>query len=164
MAVRAKSPSKSSKAAAAAKGSADDLAVLNSDVPTTIAGRKLVMREYGFIEGMRLQGLYAPFVTDLYNSMRDSADVPLHEVIELLGRHTDQVAELISIAADVELNWVRGLDDVNGMNLMYLWWNVNCPFFMRRVFDRRSAELAVEKVRAGETSMPSSSSTDTAPQ
>jgi len=164
MAERAKPPAKRKQAASAADAGAQDLAVLNPDAPAKIAGRQLVMREYGFIEGMRLQNLYAPFVNDLYQVMRDSPDVPLHEVVELLGRHVDAVEELMAVAADVELDWVRGLADVDGMNLLYLWWNVNCPFFMRRVFDRRSAEVAVEKARAGAMSTPSSSSTGTAPQ
>lgn len=155
---------KASPAASAAVAPASDLEVLHPERSATIAGRSVTVREYGFIEGLRLQTLFAPFADDLYAGLKSGGGAQLDEIIESVGRHADLIAELIAISADVEVEWVRGLDDADGSNLMFLWWTVNAPFFMRRVLGRLTTERVLAKARAGATSMPSSSSTDIAPQ
>lgn len=156
---------KADSAAVAATGSGeDDLQILHPERLATIAGRQVVVREYGFVEGLRLQGQFLPFADDLYACMKDTRSAELNEIIELIGRHADLVTELIAISADVEVDWVRRLNDTDGSNLLFLWWAVNAPFFVRRVFGRLSADLALAAQRVGATSMPSSSSMDTAPQ
>lgn len=142
----------------------DDLEILNPERPVTIAGRDLVLREYGFIEGLRLAELYAPFVDDLYEQLAAGGVVPtLDEIVDLIGRHHTDIVKLVAISADVEEAWVMGLSDRDGMNLLYVWWVVNSHFFMRRVLDRLAAQRALARAVAGATSTPSSSSTDTGP-
>lgn len=147
-----------------AAGGADDLNILHPERSVTIAGRSVVMREYGFIEGLKLQPLYQPFVDELHDAVVDTGVPALSQIIGLMARHTDSIEQLIAIAADVEVEWVAGLGDRDGSNLLYLWWAVNAPFFMRRVFDRIAADRAMAHQQGGETSMPSSSSTDTSQQ
>ncbi|PKM31731.1 MAG: hypothetical protein CVV07_01050 [Gammaproteobacteria bacterium HGW-Gammaproteobacteria-11] len=142
-------------AVAPAADGADDLAILHPDLSVKIAGRAIVMREYGFIEGLKLNPLYKPFVDDLHDQVVSGGVPPLNEIVGIMANHTDSIEQLIAAAADVELDWVRGLNDKDGSELLYLWWTVNAPFFMRRVFDRIRADRAVAAARAGATSTPS---------
>lgn len=144
-----------------AAGGADDLEILHPERSASIAGRAVTMREYAFIEGLKLHPLYQPFVDELHAVVVDSGVPPLSQITGLLARHHESIKQLIAAAADVEVEWLNGLSDRDGSNLMYLWWAVNAPFFMRRVFDRIAADRAVAHHHAGEKSMPSLSSTDT---
>lgn len=143
---------------------ADDLAVLYPELPLTIAGEAIVVREYGFIEGLRLRPTVAAFVADLGVLMRSQPIV--EDVYDLLGTHVDaiQLAIAVSISRDVE--WVRVLNDKDGDQLVQTWWTVCGPFFMRQLV-RRAYETALAKGRttpnAGETSSPPSSPADSAP-
>lgn len=129
---------------------ADDLEVLHPERVATIAGREVTVREYGFVEGLRLQSLVGPIVADLEGLL--GAGLPsLEAVLELLGRHAEAVARLMAVAADVDEEWVNGLSQDDGYLLMMLWWGANGPFYLRRAAMQRMAAAA----RAGATSMPS---------
>ncbi|MDF5999802.1 hypothetical protein P4050_15915 [Pseudomonas aeruginosa] len=49
----------------AAQG-ADDLQILHPEREIEVAGRKLTVREYGFVEGLRLRPMIQPLLDDLY--------------------------------------------------------------------------------------------------
>ena len=57
-------------ASAPAEVGADDLEVLHPDRTATIAGRAVTMREYGFIEGLKLAPLYKGIVDDIEQIMK----------------------------------------------------------------------------------------------
>lgn len=141
---------------------ADDLEILHPERSTTIAGRAITMREYGFVEGLKLAPLYGAFVDALQVKVLADGVPPLHEILDLVAAHHETIVELVAIACDSPPDWVRGLNDQDGMNLLYLWWAVDAPFFMRRVFDRIAAAKVVEAVRAGAMSTQSSSQPTTA--
>lgn len=151
----------------AEEAGSDDLQVLNPDQGLIIKGRKLTVREYGFVEGLGLRPLIQPFLDDLYAvTIIQKGVPPLEAIIGVLGKHADLVAELISISANVEVEWVRVLPPRQGNALMYAWWTANGPFFVDAVMDRIRGELAVEadrKARAGQTSTRPSSPEDTEP-
>jgi hypothetical protein len=149
-----------------ADAGADDLEILHPEREATIAGRRLVVREYGFIEGLRLRPLMQSLLDDLHQLLEQGGDAFTLEAIEsVLGTHTDEVIELMAIAADVEPNWVATLNDQDGMHLLHLWWTVNGPFFVRRSIARLQAErVAAASRTAGATSTPPSSPADTEPQ
>lgn len=138
-----------------ASDGADDLGILNPHRSAEIAGRQVTAREYGFIQGLELAPLYTPFVDDLYAQCDPNGEPPdLQQVIAILGKHHKAVEQLIAASADVEVEWIRGLDDFMGMRLLYMWYGANAHFFTRRVYDRRSGEIAVKAARAalaGET-------------
>lgn len=153
MATRAKKKSPSS-ATGAAPG-ADDLEVLNPNGQITVAGQKLIVREYGFIEGLRLESKIKPFVDDLHAEVAHQGVPPLEDIVVVLGLHADLIEELIATSCDVEQSFVHGLNDQEGRRLMFCWWHVCGPFFMTRVFDRIRAAKAAAAVAAGATSTPS---------
>lgn len=125
------------KAIPAPEPGAEDLTVLHPDQTLMIAGRELTVREYRFIEGLRLQPLFEPFLNALYASLNDTDRVPeLHQLVQIMGQHQEQIMELVAISAQVEPDWIEQLNDEDGMQLLYTWWAVNAGFFMRRIGSR----------------------------
>lgn len=122
-----------------------DLEILYPDQPVKIAGRNITVREYRFVEGLRLQPLYADFINDIFERVKGGEQPEMHHVIELLGRYESQLIELIAASADVSVEWIAELSDDDGMHLMYVWWTVNVAFFMRRVHSRIAASRVLEK-------------------
>lgn len=155
------------KAAPVQDAGAEDLQVLHPNRTLSIAGRDVTIREYGFVEGLGLRPLMQPFLGDLYAVTKVAGLPDLEAILGVLGKHAEVVAELMAIAADVELEWVHQLPPRQGNALLYAWWTVNGPFFVDAVMDRIRGELAVEeqrKARAGQTSTQPSLPEGTEPQ
>lgn len=151
-----------SKKKAAPEPGADDLAVLHPDRSLSIAGRKITVREYGFIEGLGLRPIAQPFLDHLHAAVSTGQVPELEEVLVILGSHAKAVEHLVACAADVQPDWVAGLNQDDGYHLLMVWWEVNGPFFIRSVFNRIRAERAVRSQHAGATSTQSSSLAATA--
>lgn len=137
---------------AGAASAADELSILHPDGSFELAGRQITVREYGHIEGLRLQAWAKPFFDDLYERMAlGSAPPNAYQVKDLFAAHADLVMRMEALAADVEPEWVEGLKDSDGELLMAVWWRVNQSFFFRRVFERAMAERQARR-SAGDTS------------
>jgi len=141
---------------------ADDLNVLHPDLPAKIAGRSIVVREYGFIEGLRLRPLLQPFLDDLHAVTVGGGLPELEGIVAIIGKHADAISEAICVATGVELEWLESLSQDDGQHLLMLWWSANGPFYIRSVFQRIVAERAVTTRHAGEASTQPLSEQDTA--
>lgn len=150
------------KPEASEKG-ADDLQTLHPERSATIAGRPVTVREYGFIEGLGLRPKAQPLLDDLYAQIADGHIPELEEILVLLGTHHKLIEELVATAADVEPEWVAGLNQDQGYQLLMMWWGANGPFYVRSAFNRVVAKKAAEAVRAGQMSTPPSPPQDTEP-
>jgi hypothetical protein len=150
---------------AAATAGADELNVLHPEREVTIAGRRIVIREYGFVEGLKMRAIAQPFVDALYALVAPTSSAPsFSEVESLLADHSDCVLELMARAADVEREWIENLSDSDGYYLMQEWWIVAGNFFIRRVVQRLAIERAA-RLRVGHASTtPSSEPAMGAPQ
>lgn len=148
-------------ASAKKEDGADDVAILFPDRQATIAGVAVTMREYRWVEGLRLQALIAPIVEQLANLTEQGrlTEVASHEA--LFVDHVDALPLLIATACDQPVDWVNALSDRDGRNLRLLWWTVNVPFFATRVTDCLLARQLTQL--AGPTSSPPSSAPDTTP-
>lgn len=83
---------------------ADDLEILHPDRTVEIHGRTVTMREYGFVEGLKLRATMQPFLDDLHAMVvNDRGLPPLDRIIDVLASHHSLVVQLIAQAADVEL-------------------------------------------------------------
>lgn len=153
MAKKVKAPAVASQASAAGD---DDLVILNPHQAITIAGRAIVVREYGFVEGLRLQPLTQPIMDALFEAVGGGSPPELELVLGILASHYDALIALICASADVDAEWIHSLGQDDGYALMLTWWTVNGPFFIRRVVQRQAAQRAVENLRAGQTSTPPS--------
>jgi len=139
-----------------AKAGEGDLAILYPERKTTIAGRSITMREYGFVEGMQLSALVEP-VADALSDVAFAAGESLTPAAlrPAFAGHLDAVTTLIAAACDQSVEWVRGLDDADGQALMLLWWVTNADFFVRRVIEAITVRQ-METASDGQTSTPSS--------
>ncbi|WP_158271549.1 DUF6631 family protein [Pseudomonas sp. HMWF032] len=142
---------------AAAEG-ANDLQLLHPNLVATLNGREVTVREYGFVEGLRLQPLLQPFLDDLYELIKADTLPPVDQIVGLIGRHKDAVLEALAVSADIELAELQALkSQYEGRTLLMKWWTANGPFFYRCVLDRILAERQVADLRAGATSTARSS-------
>lgn len=127
---------------------ADDLEVLHPERLLTIAGREITVREYGFVEGLRLLPLAEPIIASLQGDM--ARGVPTFDsVMGTIAEHADVAVQLMAIAAGVDVEWIESLGQNDGQALMMIWWSVNGPFYMRT-----AATRAAVAARAGATSTP----------
>lgn len=149
------------KEKAAAPGD-DDLQVLHPESKAVIAGRSITMREYGFIEGLKVRALAKPIIDSILAAVRENRIPDVDEIQYILTEHAESVGRLIAQAADIEPEWVLELEDqYAGDQLMAMWWGCNGPFFLRKAIDQRRQEILVKSMRVGQTSTPNSSPTGT---
>jgi len=152
----------------AMEDSQDDLEILHPDAEITVAGRQLTVREYGFIEGLKLRGKMQPFLESLRSLTATPAVTPIDRILDILAEHQAAVTELVAVSAGVEPEWIESLNDQDGSALVFTWWAVNSPFFVRQLQNRMINELlkplpAAVPMSAGVTSTPPSSPTGTTP-
>ncbi|MGH1447879.1 MAG: DUF6631 family protein [Pseudomonadaceae bacterium] len=158
MATRATSKKK------AGKPGADDLQVLHPELPVkNVGGRDLVVREYGFIEGLRMRPIIEPMLKDMEALISLDGQPTNDQVLDLMGNHIEEFQELLAVASDTDVAFVAGLNQNDGTRLADAWWLVNGPFYWRTAISR----VAVARVQAkaaktaGATSTPPSSGTAT---
>ena len=140
------------EAAPVAAPGADDLEVLHPEREVTIAGRQLVVREYGFVEGLKLRPLYAPLIEGLLPLLADREVLELDQILDLLAEHAERLPALVAKACDQPVEWVAGLGNEHGHHIMLIWWGVNGPFFVRSAAGHLHNERMRAKRCAGATS------------
>ena len=143
-------------APASETAAADDLAILHPDRTLVLGGRTIVLREYGFFEGLDVADRAAGFIADLIAASDDGALRYAH-VRRLFGRHRAVIPAIAAQAGDVEVAWLEALppDDLE----LYLatWFAVNAAFFVREVLaELREAQLLAAGASAGAISSPDS--------
>lgn len=145
---------------------ADDLTILHPDLELELAGRKVTVREYRFVPGLRVRAKAKPLVADLQAQI-ETGEALTEDVIDILAKHEALVRELIlESIEEADADWIESLDDHDGQQLLLAWWGVNGPFFLGQIV-RRLADRAVFKARLaaasdGATPSPSSSQPATA--
>lgn len=152
----------------AADKAAGDLSVLKPDRNTTVAGRPIVMREYGFFDSLELLPLLEPILVDLEDQAKAGAPWPdFNSVPSFLGNHANVLVHLIAKSASVEMEWMRGLTAEQGYELVWWWWIVNGPFCKRcaekRLVTAHVMEQQAKRQAAGQTPSTTSSLPATAP-
>jgi hypothetical protein len=138
----------------------DDLAILFPDRGVVIAGVAVTMREFRWVEGLRLQSLIAPIVGRLADLAEQGKLMEAAALDALFMEQAEVLPLLIATACDQPVEWVNTLSDRDGSNLRLLWWTVNVPFFVPRVSDELQVRLL--KQTDGPTSSPPSSPPATA--
>lgn len=145
----------------AANAGADDLAILCPDRTVTIAGVTITMREYRFVEAMRLGAPLAAITTALTAAVAAGAAATVTAFDGVFVEHADVMPMLMATACDQPESWVRGLSDKDGARLLQVWWSANAGFFSRRVVRHLLDQAALES--AGQMFMQPSPAPATGP-
>lgn len=133
-----------------------DLAVLYPELPDTVAGVPVVMREYTFVEGMQ-HGVQIAAVTAAFRKVMSESGAPsLEQMDAAFAVCVDEVMHLVALACDQPEKWVRSLNDEDGRQLRAMWWAVNAHFFARRVTESVVWALEMQRHSVGATSSPPS--------
>lgn len=142
----------------ASKDADTDLEVLHPDRDITINGESITVREYGFVEGLRLRSLMQPLRDSLHKLMVGGVPA-LDQVIEVIAEHHETVLQLMAASIDRDVEWFDKLKPEEGDYLLLIWWTVCGPFFMRSVQNR----LIADKVKAARIAASSAGETSTPP-
>ena len=156
---------------AGAAAAAAELDILHPDRQIRLRDRLLTLREYGYIEGLQLQGGIKPLLDELYALFSRDAPPPRVDEVrdDVFAKHAlslqwllaqsmtpypDEPAGLEQFASEVAANakFVNSLDDIEGDQLFSVWWAVNGGFFIRRYRARLLAEVVASHVRSASSS------------
>ena len=149
--------------AADAASVADDLAILHPDRTLVLGGRTIVLREYGFFEGLDVADRAAGFIADLIAASDDGALRYAH-VRRLFGRHRAVIPVIAAQAGDVEVAWLESLPPDELELYLATWFAVNAAFFVREVLaELREAQLREAQLLAAGASAGAISSPDSPP-
>lgn len=142
-----------------ASDATDDLSILHPNHVVTVGGQELTVREYGFIEGLKLQPLARPFIDDLVRTLAQAGDDDYELALDVIGRHAEAVVEMVAVAASVDAAWVTALEPADGDLLLQAWFAANSGFFARAATRRAVAAVLKREARpsAGGASTPISS-------
>ncbi|GAA4782575.1 DUF6631 family protein [Lysobacter hankyongensis] len=149
--------------ASEATSTADDLAILHPDRTLVLGGRTIVLREYGFFEGLDVADRASGFIADLVDASDDGALRYAH-VRRLFGRHRAVIPTIAAQAGDVDAVWLEALAPDELELYLATWFAVNAAFFVREVLaELREAQLReVQRLAAG-ASVGAISSPDSPP-
>lgn len=143
---------------AAAEEAAAELSTIHPERKITIAGRDLVVREYGFVEAARLRPRFTQLIEALHERTAGDRGSSYEAILEVLADQIEAVVLLIAASADVEPEWVAQLGNSDGELLQMVWWEVNGSFFVRSVLRR----IQVARRLGGDASTSRSPGTESA--
>ena len=143
-------------APASETAAADDLAILHPDRTLVLGGRTIVLREYGFFEGLDVADRASAFIADLIAASDDGA-LRYAQVRRLFGRHRAVIPAIAALAGDVDAAWLETLAPDELELYLATWFAVNAAFFVREVLaELREAQLLAAGASAGAISSPDS--------
>lgn len=139
---------------------AEDLEILHPERTFTVAGEEITVREYGFVEGLRLRSQAAPLLDSLCQIMTGDG-LSLEQVLDILAEHHQVTLALLAQAIDRDVAWLErdSVSQEDGHALLMTWWSVNGPFLLRSVQRRRMAEMVAERVKRNPDAFAGATST-----
>jgi len=145
--------------AKAADNPLEDLFTIAPDLPLTVDGRDLVVKEFRFFsQEQRALRVGHALIEDL-RKLTDSGeakDAGVETYIDLMAQHEDAVHQLMLDSIDgIDAKFIERLNPADGRLLYMTWWAVAGRFFwrtvVRRLLDRAEAKHR-RKMSAGSTS------------
>lgn len=137
----------------------DDLTVLFPDQTLTLrtpqGEEQVTVREFRFGQAGEVIPIARPLLEDFAGLDVEAGSLDdLAPLFELQAKHWAAFLELVAIATGRPREWVEALPDADGQRLAVAFWQVNTPFFVRRLV----AEVATlrDAVASRMSSTPSS--------
>lgn len=142
---------------AAPAAASNELDVLHPERVVLLARGKLrvVVREYGHIEWLRLLQQAEPLVAAIAAVIGAGREPSYEEALAALAQHAEALAPLVAQAADMELAVFDALQPNDGELLLMTWWGCNGRFFVQRALNRVAvARAEASASQAGARSTP----------
>lgn len=141
----------------------NELDVLHPEREVMIAGERVMVREYGGVEWMRLQVTAAPIIDRLTQLMETGNHPSFEDAHSVIAGHIDDLLPLISQASGLSVERINELGPVDLENLILAWWGANGSFFVQRAINRVLIQVAEKRsgTLTGANSTPPSSPTVT---
>lgn len=98
-------------------------------------GREVIVREFTFAQGLRLEVVAAPIIRALV-AVADWAQVDHHAVMSLIADHSDAYFALVSESTGIPVEEIMQMTDRDGQEVAIAFWEVNSGFFISRVLRR----------------------------
>jgi len=117
----------------------NETAVLFPDRTLTLSGEAVTVREFKYLEGLKIAALAAPLLSGLSALFQDEGQaIDLAALDGVILANLDVWTQLLAQSCGKSPEWVSELSDVDGTALGWTFWEVNGPFLLRRVaFARR---------------------------
>lgn len=131
-----------STAAPAAEREPSDMEVLHPERFVVLGGQKVMVREYGNVEWLRLLPVAEPMVAAIADMLAGPNEPTYEVVLHAIATHTDAMLPLIVQAADRDMAWLESLRPHEVESLLMVWWSVNAHFFVMRARNRQAVEMA----------------------
>lgn len=106
--------------------------ILFPDKTLTLAGEAVTVREFKYLEGLKLAAIAAPLLSALSQLMTEG-EIDLLKIDQVIADNADIWAQLLAASCDKPVDWLETLSDVEGTQLSWGFWEVNGPFLLRRV-------------------------------
>lgn len=136
------------KKKAKADAGVSDLQILSPDVTRTIGGKTITIREYDFITGLEVRAVGKEFFNSVYEYVTNGTIPSYEQMMQIFVQHRNLLPPMIALAADVDVEWVRSLNDDDGTSLLAAWWIANGPFVYRKVMERLTAEREEKEMKS----------------
>ena len=119
----------------------NELDALHPERELMFGKRKVVVREYGHVEWLRLLPQAEPLVAAIAAALEQGRDPTYEEALACLAQHIDALAPLIAQAAGLPLADYEQLDPEQGELLLMTWWGCNGRFFVGRALNRVAVSM-----------------------
>lgn len=116
--------------------------VLHPERFVELGGQKVMVREYGNVEWLRLLPVAEPMVAAIADMLAGPNEPTYEVVLNAIATHTDAMLPLIVQAADRDMAWLESLHPNEVESLLMVWWSVNAHFFVMRARNRQAVEMA----------------------
>ena len=127
--------------------------ILFSEQQLEIKGEKLTVREFSFIEGLRVNQMVRPFIKSMRHVFtEEDKDSDFSSMSAVFSDHMDVLIDLMSISTGQPVEWFSTLSDTEGQTLLMAFWSVNKAFFINR--------LLIQGMRNQQASASDTSSAD----
>lgn len=148
-------------APAAALTPAEELDILHPEREVRLGERRIVIREYGHFEWLKLLPAAAP-VVEAVAALLDAGREPTYEeAFAAISANAEQLLPLVAQAADMPTEDLYSIAPDMGELVLMTWWGVNGRFFIGRALNKVAVARQERLRSAGASSTPPSSPTDT---
>jgi hypothetical protein len=111
----------------------EEAEILFPDADIVIGGETITVREFGFIEAMKVEPIAWPIIEALADIGTDWESVDFRQVMMVFADNAEAFVQLIAASTGKSPEWVAELNDRDGNAIANTFWRVNQGFFVRRL-------------------------------